>query len=254
MSCPGYPRYAILVTASKPCYGSGVKGLFLPAKWSCALMLAFSLAAASAQIDPALREDGVLYFDGNLPDKVTATIHTATTVYLHRDFQMALAALYAGQKLELIGMSHDGYLLKTNYRNNTTIGWIRPEDLPSGIDPAIFAEAKKNQAHRDAVAVAIANKNVIQGMTPDEVKQSIGRPEPVASRDDAHGSALTWVYTTYREEPQYQYALDGTGRAVLQTYYVKIPIGQMIIAFGNGVVISIEQHKTDPNSPGVVTN
>ena len=231
-----------------------MKGPFFAVKWCCALLLAFSLTAAPAQIAPELQEQGVLYFDGNLPDKVTATLHTATTVYLRRDFQMALAALYAGQKVELIGMSPEGYLLKTNYRNNTITGWIRPEDLPSGIDPAIFAEAKKNQAHRDAVAVAIENKNVIQGMTPDEVKKSLGTPGQVASRVDPGGSALTWIYTTYREEPQYQYTLDPYGRPVLQTYYVKIPIGQMIIAFANGEVISVEQHKTDPNSPGVVTN
>jgi hypothetical protein len=223
-------------------------------KWSCALLLAFSMGSVSAQMDPALREDGVLYFDGNLPDKVIATLHTATTVYLHRDFQMALAALYPGQKIELIGMSPDGYLLKTNYRNNTVSGWIRPDDLPSGIDPALFAEAKRNQAHRDAVDVAIANKDVIQGMTPDEVKQSVGRPEQIASRVDPSGSALTWIYTTYREEPQYQYSLDPYGRPILQTYYVKIPIGQLIVAFANGTVISVEEHRTDPNSPGVVTN
>lgn len=218
------------------------------------LLLALSLAGAQAQIAPELQEQGVLYFYGNLPDKVTATIHANTTVYLHRDFQMSLAALYAGQKVELIGMSPEGYLLKTNYRNNTIIGWIRPEDLPSGIDPAIFAEAKKNQAHNDAVAVAITNKNVIQGMTPDEVKQSVGRPEQVSSKVDPGGSALTWVYTTYVEQPQYQYTLDAFGRPVLSTYYVKIPIGQLIVSFVNGYVISVEQHKTDPNSPGVVTN
>ena len=212
------------------------------------------MVGASAQLAPELREQGVLYFDGNLPDKVIATIHTGTTVYLHRDFQMALAALYAGQKVELIGMSPEGYLLKTNYRNNTITGWIRPEDLPSGLDPGVFAEAKKNQAHRDAVSVAIANKDVIRGMTPDEVKQAVGSPETVASRVDASGSALTWIYTTYREDPQYQYTLDAFGRAVLQTYYVKVPIGQLIVAFANGAVISVEQHKTDPNSPGVVTN
>ena len=74
------------------------------------------------------------------------------------------------------------------------------------------------------------------------------------SRVDPGGSALTWVYTTYREEPQYEYTLDVFGRPVLQTYYVKIPIGQLIVAFANGAVISVEQHTTDPNSPGVVTN
>ena len=167
---------------------------------------------------------------------------------------MALAALYPGQKIELIGMSQEGYLLKTTYRNNSMTGWIRPEDLPSGIDPAIFAEAKKNQAHRDAVAVAITNKSVIQGMTPDEVKQSVGRPEQVSSRIDPSGSALSWIYTTYREEPQYEYTLDAFGRPVLQTYYVKVPIGQLIVDFANGAVISVVEHKTDPNSPGVVTN
>ena len=224
-------------------------------KGICAtLLLALFMVDAPAQFDPALREDGVLYFDGNLPNKVTTTLKSSITVYLHRDFQMALAALYPGQSVELIGMSPEGYLLKTNYRNNTTIGWIRPEDLPSGVDPALFAEAQKNQAHRDAVAVAITNKTVIQGMTPDEVKQAVGSPEQVSSRVDPTGSGLTWIYTTYREDPQYQYTLDGFGRPVLNTYYVKIPIGQLIVAFANGAVISVTQHKTDPNSPGVVTN
>jgi hypothetical protein len=212
------------------------------------------MSALPAQIAPELQEQGVLYFDGNLPNKVTATLHTATTVYLHRDFQMALAALYAGQKVELIGMSPEGYLLKTDYRNNTVTGWIRPEDLPTGIDPSIFAQAKKSQARRDAVAVAITNKDVIQGMTPDEVRQSVGRPGAVSSRVDPSGQQLTWTYITYREEPQYEYGLNAFGQPALQTYYVKIPIGQLIVAFVNGAVISVEQHKTDPQSPGVVTN
>jgi hypothetical protein len=240
--------------ALKSCYGFAVERFSHLVPIWCALLLALSLCAAPAQIAPELREDGVLYFDGNLPDKVTATLHTATTVYLHRDFQMALAALYAGQKIELIGMSPEGYLLKTNYRNNTTIGWIRPEDLPSGIDPAIFAEAKKNQARRDAVAVAITNKSVIQGMTPDEVKQAVGSPAQVASRVDANGTSLTWIYTTYREDPQYQYTIDAFGRPLLQTYYVRTPIGQLIVTFANNAVTSVIEHKTDPNSPGVVTN
>jgi hypothetical protein len=102
--------------------------------------------------------------------------------------------------------------------------------------------------------VAIANKDVIQGMTPDEVKQSVGRPEQIASRVDPSGSALTWIYTTYRQDPQYQYVLNGFGRPVLQAYYVKVPIGQLIVSFADGAVISVEEHKTDPNSPGVVTN
>ncbi len=219
-----------------------------------ALFLAAVVPGARADLDPALREDGVLYFEGNLPGRITATIHTMTTVYLHRDFQTPLAALYNGQKIEIIGMAPEGYLLTTKYRNNTTTGWIKPGDLPSGIDPAIFATAQKNQARRDAVDVAIANKHVIRGMTPDEVMQAVGRPTSTHSKTDPQGEALTWIYETYREDPQYEYSIDPTGRAVLQTYYVKVPIGQMIIEFVNGTVYSVEQHRNDPASPGVVTN
>ena len=103
------------------------------------------------------------------------------------------------------------------------------------------------------MAVAIANKSVIQGMTPDEVTLALGKPTQTSSRTDANGTQLTWVFTTYREEPQYTYTLDPFGRAVLQTYYVKIPIGQLIVNFDNGGVTSVEEHKTDPNNPGVVT-
>ena len=233
-----------------------MKGSILPAQWSCAfLLLALLVVSAPAQqLDPALRENGVLYFEGNLPGKITATLNAVTTLYLRRDFQMALASLYPGQKVELIGMSPEGYLVKATSRNNTVTGWIQPNDLPSGVDPGLFAAAKKNQERRDAVAVAITNKTVIQGMTPDEVRQSLGAPASVTSKVDQSGSTLTWSYTTYREDPQYQYTLDPYGRPYLNTYYVKVPIGQMTIAFANGVVVSFEQHKTDPNSPGVVTN
>jgi len=217
-------------------------------------MLALFMTGTSAQIAPELREQGVLYFEGNLPDKITATLHAVTTVYTHRDFQTTLAALYPGQTFELIGMSPEGYLLKANYRNNTVTGWIHVEDLPTGIDPTLFAEAKKNQARHDAVMVAIANKSVIQGMTPDEVKQSVGRPGQIASHSDAGGSMLTWIYTTYREDPQYTYSLDAYGRPVVQTYYVKVPIGQLVVDFTDGFVSSVTQNKTDPSSPGVVTN
>ena len=69
-----------------------------------------------------------------------------------------------------------------------------------------------------------------------------------------HGDALTWIYTTYREDPQYEYSIDAFGHPVMQTYYVKVPIGQMVIQFVNGAVYSVEQHKTDASAPGVVNN
>jgi hypothetical protein len=219
-----------------------------------AVLLLLPLSCLQAQIAPELREEGVLYFEDNLPNKIIAKVKAPVTVYLRRDFGMAAAYLGTGQQIELLGMSPEGYLVKGDYRGNTVTGWIRPEDLPSGIDPALFAQAKKNQARHDAVAVAIANKSVIPGMTPDEVKQSLGAPDQTSSRTDASGTLQTWTFTTYRQDPQYTYTMNGLGRPVLQTYYVKTPIGQLIVNFDASGVISVEEHKTNPNSPGVVTN
>ena len=232
-----------MVNAVKHIFGSAILLLLLAAP-----------IALRAQTDPALREPGVLYLEDNVPGPITTTIRAPTTLYLRRDFQMVLAVLNPGQTVEVVGFSPEGYLLKGTARNNTVVGWIHPADLPTGFDPSIFAVAKKNQERRDAVAVAIANRTVIRGMTPDEVEQSLGKPTQVSSRTDASGSSLSWTFTTYREEPQYSYALDPFGRPVLQTYYVKIPVGQQIVDFANGTVSSIEEHTSDPNSPGVVTN
>ena len=77
---------------------------------------------------------------------------------------------------------------------------------------------------------------------------SLARPHRASTRAAPHRPGF---YTTYREDPQYQYSLDAYGRPVLSTYYVKVPIGTLIVAFANGTVVSVEQHKTDPNSPGV---
>ena len=206
------------------------------------------------QSDLSLREPGVLYLPGNVPEKVTVVIKAVTTVFTQRNFQTVVGFLDPGQTVEILGSAPDGYILRGSYRNNTITGWIHPQDLPTGFDPRIFEAAEKTQERRDAIAAAIANKTVVTGMTPDEVQQSVGRPEQTATKTDANGSSVTWIFTTYKEEPQYSYAIDAFGRPVLQTYYVKIPIGRMIVGFANGVVASIEEHQADPNSPGVVTN
>jgi hypothetical protein len=206
------------------------------------------------QSDLSLREPGVLYLPGNVPEKITVVVRAMTTVFTQRNFQTVAGFLDPGQTVEILGSAPDGYLLRGSYRNNTITGWIRPQDLPTGFDPRIFAAAKKTQERRDAIAAAIANKTVLPGMTPEEVQQAVGRPEQTATKTDASGSTVTWIFTTYKQEPQYSYAIDAFGRPVLQTYYVKIPVGQLIVGFGDGVVASIEEHQTDPNSPGVVTN
>jgi len=216
------------------------------------LALAGPLVRAQADSQPG--EPGVLYLEGNVPGKVTATLKTSLTLFLQRDFLMTRAILKPGETIQVVGACPEGYLVKGTDHNNTVEGWIHSGDLPKEVDPALFVQARKNEDQRAAVAVAIVNKNVIAGMTPEEVEQAVGSPQQTSSRMADHSSALVWTFITYKEEPQYAYALDSLGRPQMQTYYVKIPLGQMVVSFENGVVSSVEQHASDPSHPGVVAN
>lgn len=215
---------------------------------ACAFLLALGLARAD--IDPALREEGVLYFSDSLPTVIVAEVKTPTTVYLGRDFVSPLALIVPGQRLEILGMSAEGYLVKGDYRNNAVTGWITPAQLPPGVDPKLIEQAKKNQARQEEVAKAIRAKKVIRGMTPDEVKQALGEPDQTSSHTDASGSALTWIFTTYNIVWQTSAVPGYDGRTVFQTFPTKVPNGQTIVTFADGAVTAIEEHKTNPDSPG----
>ena len=154
-----------------------------------AVLLLAAVSGVRADVDLALREDGVLYFEDNLPTHLLATVQSPTTVYLRRDLQTPLASLFAGQKIEIIGMSPEGFLIKGTYRNNSITGWISPGELPSDVDRAQIALAKKNQERRGQIAAVIARKQVIRGMTPDEVHQSLGDPDQTSSHTDGSGTS-----------------------------------------------------------------
>jgi hypothetical protein len=216
-------------------------------------LVALALAASSirADVDPALREDGVLYYADNLPNRIIATVKVPTTVFLRRDFSSPLASVFAGQKIEIVGAAPEGYLITCVYRNNSVSGWITPDNLPPDVDRGLLAQAQKAQARRNQMARFIANKQVVRGMTPDEVQQSLGKPDQTSSRTDADGTLQTWTFTVYQTIWQTSYTPGFYGRGVAQTYPVKTPVGQTIVTFTDGVVSAIEQNKTSTASAGI---
>jgi hypothetical protein len=211
-----------------------------------AVLLLAAVSGVRADVDLALREDGVLYFEDNLPTHLLATVQSPTTVYLRRDLQTPLASLFAGQKIEIIGMSPEGFMIKGTYRNNSITGWISPGELPSDVDRAQIALAKKNQERRGQIAAVIARKQVIRGMTPDEVHQSLGDPDQTSSHTDGSGTSQIWVYTTYANVWQTSYVAGPFGRPVLQSFPVRTPVGQIAVTFTDNEVSAIEQHQTSP--------
>lgn len=203
------------------------------------IALAVPLLAAPQE----LRDPDVLYFDQNLPEKIVFTLEKNANVYLDKDFQTLAAALPPGTKVQISGLTNDGnYLVTTKYRGTRIEGWAMASELPA-VDPKLIDAAKKSQEWHDSVQKAIKEKRVVQGMTLDEVKQSMGKPDRTSFRQDAQVRFDTWSYITYELVPQNTYVTDSLGRVTLQTIYVKKPVGELTIEFNGGVVTGLEEHR-----------
>lgn len=189
------------------------------------------------------REPDVLYFDQNLPEKIVVTLEKNANVYLDKDLQTLAAALPPGTKVQILGLVNDGnYFVSTKYRGTRIEGWAFAGDFPP-IDSKLIETAKKSQAWRESVQRAIKEKRVVQGMTFDDVKKSLGKPDRTSSRQDAQTKFDTWTFITYELVPQNSYVTDAWGRVTIQTIYVKKPIGELTVEFNNGIVTGIEEHR-----------
>lgn len=189
------------------------------------------------------REPDVLYFDQNLPEKIIVTLEKSANVYLDKDLQTLAATLPPGTKVQILGLVNDGnYFVTTKYRGTRIEGWAFSGDFPP-LDPKLIETAKKSQLWRESVQRAIKEKRVVQGMTFDDVKKSLGKPDRTSSRQDAQTKFDTWMYITYELVPQNSYVTDAWGRVTIQTIYVKKPIGELTVEFNSGIVTGIEEHR-----------
>lgn len=213
-----------------------MKTLLALTAWALAVVLLHA-------VPKELRDSDVLYFDQNLPEKIILTLDKEASVYLDKDFQTLAAALPSGTKVQILGLVNDGnFLVSTQYRGTRIEGWALASALPP-VDPKLIDAAKKSQAWRDAVAAAIKDKRVLQGMTVNEVKQAMGKPDRTSSRQDAQVRFDTWTYITYELVPQSTYVTDALGRVTLQTIYVKKPVGELTVEFNGGLVTGLEEHR-----------
>jgi hypothetical protein len=199
---------------------------------------------AEGESTSELRDPAVLYFDQTLPEPFEAKLLQATDVFSGKDLSLRLATLPAGYKVKLVGLDQDLCLIQTQYQSNTVYGWIELKNIPP-LDPQMVDAARKNQAFRDAVTQAIKDRKVIEGMTLNDVQQSLGRPTRTSFRKEEKGRIDTWSYITYENIPQYTYGRNALGQIVQLVTYVKVPVGETTIEFSDGRVTAIEQHKSN---------
>lgn len=120
-------------------------------------------------------------------------------------------------------------------------GWVETRWL-DGIDPQKVLEWRERVAEAAAVQQAIQERRVIAGMTPDQVREALGRPNAQSFREDESGRLDVWNYVTFRYVRQLQRVCDPlTGGFQYIWVRVKQETGSLRVEFQNGVVVAVEQ-------------
>ncbi|MEM6885236.1 MAG: hypothetical protein AAF571_09405, partial [Verrucomicrobiota bacterium] len=138
------------------------------------------------------------------------------------------------------------YNEKTSYVKNlktNKTGWVAVENL-SEIDPNLLNSVTAQAEEQKKYQAAIEEKKVLAGMTLDQVRESLGKPDEAAFRTDANGRTDVWSYFEYKSVFREQsYRDPATGQLLVRRYKEKVPESETTIEFVNGRVVAIEKKR-----------
>ncbi len=212
----------------------------------------------------AMREVGMIYLDGLDEEMRPAVIlNVPMPVYMTRDIRSLLMMLPAETRVEIIAVEegyldkavdaenkseergHGVYLVRAQTASRRVQGWMRGEDMPR-VKPEVVQAALLAEKRRVEVSQAIAEKRVLEGMTMEEVRRSLGKPDRVSFRREVGENPRridVWGYLIYEQVLKTRTVLNAWGMPVVESYYEKEVVGEKNIEFLNDAVIAMEEHK-----------
>ncbi len=214
-------------------------------------VLVLAIALASIGVLPiypqvgSFREAGAIYLEDSMDKLPRLKVLQNTAVFADSAGSRHVGILPAGSDVQLQAVGERLYRVKGRALHGDVVGWVQPQFVtPLSAD---FLEALKRDAERRAeVAQLIERNEVAVGMTTDEVRQSLGKPEKRTAQMDATQRFDVWEYIRYERQPRQVQERDRLGRLFWNTVYVKVPVGRLAVVFEDDIVTQVEQ--TEDNS------
>lgn len=198
------------------------------------------------QLDP-----NAISIEGLVKKPIRLIVARPTAIYAQSDMQRALGEMLQGTQVELVALTDNSYRVRGRAKHGGVAGWMRREDLTSA-DPELHSKLKKLYERQVAVEEMIAKKQIAIGMTPEEVRASLGKPSRKYSRTTVSGREESLEYILYENVPQTATGYDRYGNLVQSVIYVKVETGRLTVNFENGFVSEIEETKGNPLGSGGV--
>ncbi|MEO6052980.1 MAG: hypothetical protein ABIP97_03120 [Chthoniobacterales bacterium] len=202
----------------------------------------FAPPARAINSSPIIREQGALYLYDFSSRPLNTEVLQPAPAYFHIKMQDYAGTLKVPQSVEIIAVNEEGtaYRVRGQAQQGQIQGWVDPSFLKP-LDPDFVANLKKASERKKSVDALIAKNQVAMGMTPEEVQQSLGKPNKKTNKTNQSGSEQLWEYVKYASIPQQATSYDNRGNLITTTIYVQKPVGQLTISFSNNIVSSLEQ-------------
>lgn len=197
---------------------------------------------ARAQTSPLVREPGAIYLEETAPGlRLRLDVREPAAVFADIGGTRHVGVLVAPQKVEVLAVSGDLIRVRGKARHGQqVVGWVKPAFL-SPLPDGFLDDMRRAEQRRIEVEQVIARKDVVTGMTMDEVRRSLGRPQRRSSRVSGGTRADVWEFVTYQIIPQERDGIDEFGRLTRVIVSVKVPVGTRRVVFENGVVTEITE-------------
>lgn len=217
------------------------------------------LVATEADAAPIVRETGAIYLSDFGQKPLRLRVLRPAPCYFDIGMTRYAGTLRFPQVVQVEAFADYGCRIRGNAQQGGVAAWIpynEIEPLPEGL----LANLKKSEERRNVVDALIARSEVAIGMTIDEVRRSLGKPQKITNRADKDGTQQLWEFIKYTLVPQTTYA-PGYGQTVVNfpgkskkppavvvqggyypnTIYVKVPVGTLKVLFRDGIVDALDQ-------------
>jgi outer membrane protein assembly factor BamE (lipoprotein component of BamABCDE complex) len=199
---------------------------------------------------PAMETDQDVLYLTNLSEKpLRVRVLRHTRLNITRASNTYLTTLAKGQYVSVLAIAPHQLQVRGRMSTGSVQGWVNRDDL-SPISDDVVASLSKKKAKQEEIEEAIKRKEVLFGMTREQVQQMLGKPEDKSSVQDEAGVTEVWTYYTYRSMPIIETYGAGTN-VVSQVYSGKVRVGSKSISFKNGQVVRIEQKSENTGTSGI---